>query len=122
VTAVAYLVYGPAALTPAGVIARPAPAAAPHPEPLAAATLPKSEALAKQALADAEDAFWDHAEDCGPCFLGANKPVVQGLCPRGWDRWSARNSAADTASNWREYDRWLRGGGHARWAANDWIA
>jgi len=118
--AVAYLVYGPALLALASTPA--APPAVPRQAPLTAATLPKSEALAKQALADAEDAFWDHAEDCMACFEGANKPIVQGLCPHGWGWWRARNCAADTANNWREYDRWLRGGGYANWAANDWIA
>lgn len=116
--AVAYLVYGPTVLAPAGA----ATPTAPQPQPLTAATLPKTEALAKQALADADSAFWDHAEHCGPCFLGANRPIVQGLCPNGWSWWRARNCAADTADNWREYDRWFRGGGYANWAANDWIA
>jgi hypothetical protein len=109
-------------------IAEPAPAAPPKAapvvvdEPPTADNLPRTQAAADAAAQAAEDALWDHAEDCGACFDAANGVTGRELCWVGMRLRRALGNARDAATNWARYDGWLRRGGRAAYLENDWIA
>lgn len=112
-------------LTHTGLALPPLPTERPVPaeQPIRVASLPTMPVLpatrtaANRSAAEASDAFWDHAENCDPCFDKATDYCTTGA--------RLNRRAADTATiaaDFANLDHWYRRGGRENQLANDWIA
>lgn len=89
---------------------------------MSAKTLPATQAFADQQRQAAEDAFWDHAEDCTRCLDSQDvRTAHSNPCTPGRGLHRDLNAAIDVADNWRTYNTWFTRGGLNRYLANDWI-
>lgn len=79
--------------------------------------LPATQTAAHHAAQAASDAYWDHAENCDPCFDRHTDHCTIGarLNQRAAD-------LATVAADFDDLNDWYRRGGRERQYANDWIA
>lgn len=79
--------------------------------------LPTTQTAANKAATAASDAYWDHAENCDPCFDRHTD-----YCTTGARLAQRSEDLATIATDFADLDDWYRRGGRERQFANDWIA
>ncbi len=79
--------------------------------------LPATQTAANHNAQAASDAYWDHAENCDPCW-----DKHTDYCTTGARLHRRSEDLATIANDFTDLDDWYRRGGRERQYANDWIA
>lgn len=84
--------------------------------------LPASQGAADRIARDAENAFWDHTEDCEACLDAEDVTRTGTHCRAGAMLIRRSEDASAVAADFAGLDRWYRRGGREAYNAGDYIA